>query len=58
MDGLDAFWKGLTKPFKKRFDRVAERFDSDDETLPDFEDPRFSDVPEKSITIYENIFWC
>lgn len=56
MDGLDAFWKGLTKPFKKRFDRVAERFDSDDETLPDFEDPRFSDVPERVLPFMKLFF--
>ena len=56
LNGLDAFWKGFSKPFIKRIDRVAERFDSDDETLPDFEDPRFSDVPERVMPFMKIFF--
>lgn len=46
-DRVEAFFAGLATPWRKRLDRIAERFDADDDTLPDFEDPRFDHVPER-----------
>jgi len=55
-DELDAFWSGLSKPFHKRLDRIHERFDKDDKSLPDAEDPRFADVPEKVLPFMKIFF--
>jgi hypothetical protein len=55
-NGVDGFFEGFSRPFERRIGRIFENYTDMMDDLPDFEDPRYQDTPQRVMPLMKLMF--